>query len=277
MLNWFIAALLWFGQSIETQFEVWLTPKSGGPAKKFSVAPTREVADKVAAGLKTAGTAEVKPVAAVKGGGGTGGGNTGANPTTPASNLSGGKWWDDNQAKYKSSKEIKDLDKDWGPKLQEFIDALTAAGATADITVGYRSQQRQYLMYYCAQIARGNMTAAEVDKLDKLGVDIKWDHGDDAKSKKAAQEMLDRFGIGTNPVGKPTSSNHTKGLAVDMNISWTGDLKIKKKDGTEVTIKGAPRTGLNKDLWDVGDSYGVKKYEKYSTGDDPPHWSSDGH
>jgi hypothetical protein len=61
-----------------------------------------------------------------------------------------------------------------------------------------------------------------------------------------------------------------------MNLSWTGDLKIKKKDGTEVTIKTTPRSGLNKELWEVGESYGVKKYEKHNTGADPPHWSSNG-
>lgn len=81
MLELFLAVALWVGQFIETKFEVWLTPKSGGPAKKYSDAASREVADKVAAALKTVGTTEVKPVTSIRTGTGTTpGGPSAGNP-----------------------------------------------------------------------------------------------------------------------------------------------------------------------------------------------------
>ncbi len=264
--------LLMLTSKLETKYEVWFTPK-GGTQKKYSEAPNKETADRVATALKTAGTAEVRgPLPFLK-----------AKPTptptpTPglADNLSGGKWWDANQAKYKFSNKIEDLDKDWGPKFKEFHDALVAAGAKVELTNTFRSIERQYLMYYAARIARGKMTAVEADKKEKFGIDIKWDHGDAKKSVAAAQEMVNKFGLGNNPVAPPKDSNHAKGLAVDMNVSWTGELTIKKKDGTEVTIKTTPRDGLNKDLWEVAETYGVKKFEKYNKTGDKPHWSSNG-
>ena len=59
-----------------------------------------------------------------------------------------------------------------------------------------------------------------------------------------------------------------------MPISWTGNLKVKNKDGTEKIITTAPRTGMNADLIIVGATYGVTKF--LYAGDDP-HWSTTGH
>jgi len=107
------------------------------------------------------------------------------------------------------------------------------------------------------------------------GVDIDWVHKDkqgkpdvDA-SKKAASEMAKAYSIAYKPALK---SRHTEGLAIDMGISWTGDLKIKAATGKDVTIKSNPRDGGNKELQAVGAGYGVVKLKS-----DPPHWSSDGH
>ena len=68
------------------------------------------------------------------------------------------------------------------------------------------------------------------------------------------------------------TSNHIKGLAIDMKFSWKGTLKIKKKDGTVVEIKTTPCNGAdNKLMHAVGASYGVIKLVG-----DAPHWSVDG-
>ena len=39
---------------------------------------------------------------------------------------------------------------------------------------------------------------------------------------------------GTNPPALNT--NHTPGKAIDMDITWTGTIKIKKKDGTAESV-----------------------------------------
>lgn len=68
------------------------------------------------------------------------------------------------------------------------------------------------------------------------------------------------------------TSNHIKGLAIDMTFSWKGTLKIKKKDGTVVEIRTKPHNGEDNTLMhEVGASYGVIKLA-----DDPAHWSVDG-
>jgi len=57
-----------------------------------------------------------------------------------------------------------------------------------------------------------------------------------------------------------------------MNITWTGTIKIKKKDGTEVSVEFMDDVNKNTKLQAVGASYGVKKLTT-----DAPHWSVDGH
>ncbi|WP_235801336.1 hypothetical protein [Yersinia pekkanenii] len=69
-------------------------------------------------------------------------------------------------------------------------------------------------------------------------------------------------------------SRHTEGNAIDMNILWMGDLKIKNKSGEEVLIKSFPKDGMNIALHMVGKSFGVTKYHCGSK--DKPHWSTDG-
>jgi hypothetical protein len=107
------------------------------------------------------------------------------------------------------------------------------------------------------------------------GVDIDWvitdkaGKPDLAASKKAAKEMVDAYDIAYEPALK---SRHTEGLAIDMDISWSGDLTIVTADGDPTTIKTSPRDGGNKELQAVGAGYGVIKLKS-----DPPHWSSDGH
>jgi hypothetical protein len=169
--------------------------------------------------------------------------------------------------KFPTSRSLDDLEADFQKKAKAFIDALEAAGATVQINATLRPKERAFLMHWCYHVAKGLKSPKSVPTMD--GVDINWDHGDDAKSRKAAQQMMDAYDIAFEPA---LASRHTEGKAVDMDISWSGTLKIKKADDTEVSI-GIPRNGAdNETLHGVGKSYGVQKLKK-----DAPHWSSDGH
>jgi hypothetical protein len=60
-------------------------------------------------------------------------------------------------------------------------------------------------------------------------------------------------------------------MAIDMKITWTGNLRIRKADGQYLTIASSPRDGTNRDLVEVGKSYKV-----FHLASDPPHWSESG-
>jgi hypothetical protein len=107
------------------------------------------------------------------------------------------------------------------------------------------------------------------------GVDIEWDHGDAAKSKMGAYTMIQGFGLAVPPssTNAPAmNSNHIAGKAIDMDITWTGTIQIKKKDGTSESVTFMSDVNKNVKLHAVGASYGVKKLTT-----DAPHWSIDGH
>lgn len=195
----------------------------------------------------------------------------GVKPAQPAAgssaSLSGRAWWDANQAKFPNSSAIADLSPAFGPKLAAFVKALKDAGASVSITAGNRHATRAYLMHHCWKVAHGLMKPSAVPP--KAGCDIKWDHGNDAKSRAAAREMVERFGIVFQP---SLTSNHIGGEAVDMTIRWEGTLNIKDATG-KVHALGAPRNGAdNRGLHAVGATYGVKKLAT-----DAPHWSLTGH
>ena len=190
-------------------------------------------------------------------------------PTASAKSeqLSGAIWWRANQAKYPNSTKVEDLEPKFRAKVKAFLAALADAGVRPNIESTLRAKERAYLMHYCWEIARGTTLPSKVPPCP--GVSIVWDHSDLAKSKKAAQEMVDLFEM---DYMASLTSNHIKGLAIDMKFSWTGTLKIKKKDGTVVEIKSKPRNGEdNKQIHEVGASYGVIKLVG-----DPAHWSVDG-
>jgi hypothetical protein len=105
------------------------------------------------------------------------------------------------------------------------------------------------------------------------GVAIEWDHGDRNRSKAAARELANALGILTNTIAPSPNSRHVAGEAIDMDIKWSGDLRIKDAKGKIVVIKSGDRNGTNRDLHKVGASYGVKKLTK---GNDKIHWSTDG-
>jgi hypothetical protein len=98
------------------------------------------------------------------------------------------------------------------------------------------------------------------------GVDITWNH---PNAVRAAQDMVDTYEMAFVAALK---SNHTKGVAIDMDITWSGTLHLKEANGATRTISTGPRDNNNPELQSVGRGYGVLKLTS-----DPPHWSVDGH
>jgi hypothetical protein len=196
--------------------------------------------------------------------------------TTPdPAKLSGKTWWDANQgnAPYIKSDDISKLEAGFQTKIKEFKAALEAAGASISIDTTTRPKERAHVLHYAWDVAKGTIKASAVPAM--AGVDIVWDHGDDKKSKAGAQEIITAAEVVSRP---SLTSKHIDGLAIDWTITWTGDLKIKRKDGTELEIKSAPKHGGdpgNTELHAVGATYGVNKGLNFKPLD-PPHWSSDG-
>ncbi|MEP7341315.1 MAG: hypothetical protein ABI977_26530 [Acidobacteriota bacterium] len=176
--------------------------------------------------------------------------------------LSGRDWVN----KFPTSKSLLDLKPPFLSKMSKFHNALIAAGASVKISATVRPPERAYLMHWSFKIARQNFDPNDVPAMP--GVDIVWAHENEEQSRAAARNMVAAYGIAFAPA---LTSNHIRGLAVDMTIGWTGTLNIKDATGNVVGI-GAPQSGGNPKLQAVGRSYGVIKLVS-----DPPHWSNDGH
>lgn len=181
--------------------------------------------------------------------------------------LSGADWWRANQAKYPNSAAVADLAQPFQANVAAFLKALKDADAAIAISATRRNATRAHLMHYSWRVAKGSIAPNKVPALP--GLPIQWDHGDLARSKAAAQAMVDLFQIAYEP---SLTSRHIEGRAIDMTIGWTGTLRIKDKTGKTREIASAPRTGDNPDLHKLGATYGVIKLVS-----DPPHWSDDGH
>jgi hypothetical protein len=182
-----------------------------------------------------------------------------------AKELSGAAW----VPKFPDSKSTSDLAAGFKGGVDAFIAAMKAAGTSVTIGTTLRPPKRAYLMHYSFRIGKKEIKAADVPAMS--GVDIEWVHSSDQASVNAANDMV----AGYNIVAKPAlNSRHTEGRAIDMTISWTGNFKVKNKDGTTTEITSQPKTGENADLHKVGATYGVIKA---SFAGDPPHWSDDGH
>ena len=172
-----------------------------------------------------------------------------------------------------NSTSVDDLVEPFKANAKAFVKALGDAGATVTVGTTTRSAKRAYLFHWCWLIGLGKAKASEATTMP--GVDIEWDHGDAANSKKGAKEMIDGFGLAVPPssTNAPAlNSNHIAGKAIDMDIAWKGTMKIKKKDGTEESVLFMADVNKNTKLHAVGESYGVKKLTT-----DAPHWSFDGH
>jgi len=189
-----------------------------------------------------------------------------------AKTKSGTYWvtWANSHAKNSAS--TNDLDASFKIGVNSFIKALKDAGATVMISTTKRSSKRAYLFHWSWKISQGKCKAKDAPAM--AGVDIEWDHGDDAKSKKGALDMVNGFGLAVPPKStNPPSltSNHIASKAIDMTIKWTGKIKIKNKAGKEVEVMYMPNVNSNTTLHSIGTSYGVNKLKT-----DAPHWSFNG-
>lgn len=184
--------------------------------------------------------------------------------------LSGAPW----VARFPTSRSTADLTPAFQTNVNNFISALRNAGATVSIAATYRPGERAALMHYAYRVAREGLDPSAVPA--QAGIDISWVHRDAkgnvdlAASRAAAEQMVQGYGIVYRPA---LQSRHTQRRAIDMTITWSGNLTITDRSGTQVTITSTPRTGAgNAALHRVGASYGVRKLVS-----DAPHWSDDGH
>ena len=164
--------------------------------------------------------------------------------------LSGPQW----VGLFPASTSLDDLSAAFRSSVQDFVDAITAAGGTVNVISTLYSSERAYLMHWAWEIARGNITAEEVDEKHPMaGVSIQWNHGNDQVSIAAAQVMNDLYG---NRYPPSLHSDSITGNAIDMTISVPVGKTIARKDGTLVTITTNTMTNpVN--LVPVGASYGV--------------------
>lgn len=171
-----------------------------------------------------------------------------------------------------NSTDLDDLVDPFKTGAKAFVKALEDAGATVTVSTTKRSDKRAYLFHWSWKISQGKSKASDATAM--AGVDIKWDHGKESDSKKGATEMVTGFGLAVPPASTNApslTSNHIAGKAMDITISWTGTIKVKKKDGTEVDVAFKDDANANTALHTVGESYGVKKLKS-----DAPHWSHNG-
>lgn len=157
--------------------------------------------------------------------------------------------------------------------MSSFLFALEQAGATCRIANTFRPKEACYLMHHAWMIWKGKTKPEAVPSLP--GVLIEWVHKTHEESVNAAYQMCLGYQILRLQDAPARESNHTKGLAIDMSISWFGTLKIKDANDQEIAISSTPRDNMNQELWKVGASYKVIRY--FRPINDIPHWSIDGH
>jgi hypothetical protein len=183
------------------------------------------------------------------------------------SSLSGKDWWRANQAKFPNSNDIQSLEAGFRSNVEAFIDSLRYAGATVVIGSTRRHPTRAHLMHYSWKVAYREIDPGEVPK--RGGLDIEWDHGDPEVSRAAAREMVNLFRMVHIAA---LTSNHIRGKAIDMTISWKGALVMSKPSPLLTTIDRPPRSGQNRELHEIGSTvFSVRKLAS-----DPPHWSYNG-
>jgi hypothetical protein len=196
-------------------------------------------------------------------------------PTT--NRIPSGRYWVTWINRYApNSMNVDDLDMMFRDKAKEFIAALKAAHAKVEVRHTRRTEQAAYLWHWAWKIAKRRCAPKDAKPYSKSPPipNIQWDHGNLAKSIKGAQEMVSGFGLSVpreSTLPPSENSRHVPGRAIDMEITWTGTISVKKKDGSLVNVKYGP-VNANKDLHAVGASYGV-----YKLLNDNVHWSDNGH
>jgi len=186
----------------------------------------------------------------------------------PMTHLSGKEW----AAKFPTSVELSDLNSTFRAKVQKYLEALRKAGAKVEILGTRRPKERTYIMHWAWRIARQGFDPRRVPAMPRLNID--WWHGEASRSKVAAQAMVNAFGLNRLSEPPALTSHHNEGKAIDLRISWAGDLRIKDGQGQMRTISTRPRDTTNAELMAVGASYGV--FHAIDADKVKVHWSIDG-
>lgn len=203
-------------------------------------------------------------------------------PPPAEGELSGAHWvkWADTHAP--NSQDLADLDEDFRKNVEAFVAAMKKGAEEAGSVLGikvaatFRHPRRAYLFHWSYKIGQGMAKAKAATPME--GVPIKWDHGKESVSQAKALAMAKGFGLalkGDSDNIPALKSNHTRGLAVDMSISW--DKKFTAKAGSlggaakTFDIPGPGAGSSSTALHKLGASYGVKKLVT-----DKPHWSANG-
>ena len=182
--------------------------------------------------------------------------------------------------KFPDNARFEDLREPFKSNVKLFLAALKEAGISVRINSVIRPPQRSYLMYYTARIVSGESNPMQIPRFKDYkqaanaeDVNIDWTCGGNIRLARAnAQKMKAAYGIG-DTVAEPFSSNHNKGLAIDMTLSpWFGIGKtVKNASGQPVVIKS------KRDMIEVGKTYKVFHWDiKPRTRADNPHWSVTG-
>ena len=202
---------------------------------------------------------------------------------TRPNELSGRSW----VSQFPRSELVSDLSGTFRQDVTDFISAMRRAGITVTVIDTRRPPERAYLMHYSWLIEKGKIDPADVRPFvpgpGQAPVRICWQHTDSrgaedkAASVKAAKEMVRGYHISPSLAVAPAlSSLHTKGLAIDMTMSWSkATITIPDGSGHRVRIRTTPHSDLNSRLIAVGATYGVIHY--LSAAADPAHWSVSGH
>lgn len=207
-------------------------------------------------------------------------------PAAPAiDRKSGAHWKAVADANWPNSTSLADLEAGFSADLAAFIGVLGANGIRHEITAGLRPPERSYLFHWCVKVAKGKVAPKDVPAM--AGVDIVWDHGNDAASRAGAQALADAFdlvGIAAHP------SNHNGGKAVDMKLDFSGlanstltytkngqtvTRTIKTDDEARIGVKAKGKTISDiaaRELSKAGADFGVKR----ALDNDIVHWSRTG-
>ena len=188
-------------------------------------------------------------------------------PTAP-NIFSGAKW----AKRFPGSTDTRDLSGTFRHAVDDFICAMAEAGIKVKIDATYRPVKRSYLMHWSWRIVYDGIDPATIPAM--AGVDIEWRHPAAVDSVKAAKEMVGALSIRRLRTRPALRSQHNMGLAIDMSLSWRGIVSVRDAEGKLVQINTTPRTGMNRQLIEIGATYGVKKYS--GSGRDVPHWSNNG-
>ncbi|WP_436876521.1 peptidoglycan-binding domain-containing protein [Siccibacter turicensis] len=179
---------------------------------------------------------------------------------------------------YPGSKSVNTLAPSFRYGVENFLAALEHAGAQIIISATLRPPERAWLMHWSWKLFHRQVSPFDIPVHNNIN--IEWLHRnrnnevDIERTREAARQMVYAYGMQNLCVAPALHSRHTEGKAIDMTISWLGNLMLKGSKGNTVCISSLPQDGMNAELHAIGAEYGVIKYHGGSH--DKPHWSSDG-